>query len=81
MFEYIAEMGRDYINAVTPLLEDALMDRDLVHRQVGPGGRGKGRRAAGRGGGEAPHGRSGREGPRQWRGARGGPVHTAGGCP
>ncbi|CAI5927816.1 unnamed protein product, partial [Closterium sp. NIES-64] len=35
LFEYIGEMGRDYIYAVTPLLEDALMDRDLVHRQVG----------------------------------------------
>ncbi|PIK53244.1 hypothetical protein BSL78_09883 [Apostichopus japonicus] len=28
------EMGKDYIYAVTPLLEDALMDRDLVHRQT-----------------------------------------------
>ena len=27
MFEYIGEMGKDYIYAVTPLLEDALMDR------------------------------------------------------
>jgi splicing factor 3B subunit 1 len=27
-------MGKDYINAVAPLLEDALMDRDLVHRQT-----------------------------------------------
>ncbi|CAI5944115.1 unnamed protein product [Closterium sp. NIES-65] len=34
LFEYIGEMGRDYIYAVTPLLEDALMDRDLVHRQT-----------------------------------------------
>ncbi len=34
MFEYIGEMGKDYIYAVSPLLEDALMDRDLVHRQV-----------------------------------------------
>lgn len=34
MFEYIGEMGRDYIYAVAPLLEDALMDRDLVHRQT-----------------------------------------------
>lgn len=34
MFEYIGEMGRDYIYAVTPLLEDALIDRDLVHRQT-----------------------------------------------
>eukprot|EP00579_Thalassiosira_antarctica_P030205 CAMPEP_0202029318 /NCGR_PEP_ID=MMETSP0905-20130828/63912_1 /ASSEMBLY_ACC=CAM_ASM_000554 /TAXON_ID=420261 /ORGANISM="Thalassiosira antarctica, Strain CCMP982" /LENGTH=1341 /DNA_ID=CAMNT_0048593067 /DNA_START=13 /DNA_END=4038 /DNA_ORIENTATION=- len=35
MFEYIGEMGKDYIYAVTPLLEDALMDRDAVHRQTG----------------------------------------------
>jgi len=34
LFEYIGEMGKDYIYAVTPLLEDALMDRDLVHRQT-----------------------------------------------
>jgi splicing factor 3B subunit 1 len=34
LFEYISEMGKDYIYAVTPLLEDALMDRDLVHRQT-----------------------------------------------
>jgi splicing factor 3B subunit 1 len=34
MFEYIGEMGKDYIYAVVPLLEDALMDRDLVHRQT-----------------------------------------------
>ena len=27
-------MGKDYVYAVTPLLEDALMDRDLVHRQT-----------------------------------------------
>jgi splicing factor 3B subunit 1 len=32
MFEYIGEMGKDYIYAITPLLEDALIDRDLVHR-------------------------------------------------
>lgn len=32
MFEYVCEMSRDYIYAVTPLLEDALLDRDLVHR-------------------------------------------------
>jgi len=35
MFEYIGDMGKDYIYAVTPLLEDALMDRDPVHRQTG----------------------------------------------
>lgn len=34
MFEYIGDMGRDYIYAVTPLLEDALMERDPVHRQT-----------------------------------------------
>ncbi|CAN4118686.1 unnamed protein product [Withania somnifera] len=34
LFEYIGEMGKDYIYAVTPLLEDALMDRDLVRRQT-----------------------------------------------
>ena len=34
MFEYVGEMGRDYIYSVVPLLEDALMDRDLVHRQT-----------------------------------------------
>uniref|UniRef100_A0A6B2KWW3 Uncharacterized protein n=1 Tax=Arcella intermedia TaxID=1963864 RepID=A0A6B2KWW3_9EUKA len=34
LFEYISEMGKDYIYSVTPLLEDALMDRDLVHRQT-----------------------------------------------
>ncbi|KAL7116302.1 hypothetical protein ACP275_04G234200 [Erythranthe tilingii] len=34
LFEYVGEIGKDYIYAVTPLLEDALMDRDLVHRQT-----------------------------------------------
>ena len=34
LFEYIGEMGKDYVYAITPLLEDALMDRDLVHRQT-----------------------------------------------
>eukprot|EP00043_Microstomoeca_roanoka_P029878 m.23659 g.23659 ORF g.23659 m.23659 type:complete len:1213 (-) comp9535_c0_seq1:171-3809(-) len=34
LFEYIGEMGKDYIYAVTPLLQDALMDRDPVHRQT-----------------------------------------------
>ncbi|KAJ2220953.1 U2 snRNP component prp10 [Coemansia sp. RSA 518] len=33
LFEYVGAMGRDYVNAITPLLEDALVDRDLVHRQ------------------------------------------------
>ena len=35
MFEYIGDMAKDYIYAVAPLLEDALMDRDQVHRQTG----------------------------------------------
>lgn len=34
LFEYIGEMGRDYVYSVVPLLEDALIDRDLVHRQT-----------------------------------------------
>ena len=34
LFEYIGEVGKDYVYAVTPLLEDALIDRDLVHRQT-----------------------------------------------
>lgn len=34
MFEYIGEMSKDYIYAVTPLLDDALIDRDQVHRQT-----------------------------------------------
>ena len=34
MFEYIGEMGKDYCYAVVPLLEDALMSRDHVHRQT-----------------------------------------------
>lgn len=34
LFEYIGEMAKDYIYAVTPLLEDALIDRDQVHRQT-----------------------------------------------
>ena len=34
VFEYIGEMGKDYVYAVTPLLEDALMERDPVHRQT-----------------------------------------------
>ena len=34
MFEYIGEMSKDYVYAITPLLEDALIDRDLVHRQI-----------------------------------------------
>ena len=34
MFEYIVEMGKDYIHTLIPLLEDALTDRDTVHRQT-----------------------------------------------
>merc|ERR1711968_206727 len=34
MFEYIGEMGKDYIYSVAPLLEDSLMDRDMIHRQT-----------------------------------------------
>lgn len=34
LFEYIGETAKDYIYAVTPLLADALSDRDLVHRQT-----------------------------------------------
>ena len=29
MFEYIGEMSKDYVYAVSPLLEDALMDRSV----------------------------------------------------
>ncbi|KAH3672244.1 hypothetical protein WICMUC_004339 [Wickerhamomyces mucosus] len=34
MFEYIGDMSSDYMYAVTPLIEDALTDRDQVHRQT-----------------------------------------------
>ena len=34
LFEYIGEMAKDYCYALLPLLEDALMDRDAVHRQT-----------------------------------------------
>merc|ERR1711968_261410 len=34
MFEYIGEVAKDYVYAVTPLLCDALMERDRVHRQT-----------------------------------------------
>lgn len=34
MFEYIGEMAKDYIYSIVTLLEDALTDRDLVHRQT-----------------------------------------------
>lgn len=32
--EYIGESSKDYVYAITPLLEDALIDRDQVHRQT-----------------------------------------------
>lgn len=34
MFEYIGSLGKDYVYAIITLLEDALMDRDQVHRQT-----------------------------------------------
>ena len=34
MFEYIGEMAKDYVYAVTPLLEHALISKDLVHKQT-----------------------------------------------
>ncbi|SCW02086.1 LAFE_0E13872g1_1 [Lachancea fermentati] len=34
MFEYIGSKSKDYIYVTTPLLQDALTDRDLVHRQT-----------------------------------------------
>ena len=34
MFEYIGSMGKDYVYAVAPMLVDALMERDPVHRQT-----------------------------------------------
>ena len=34
LFEYIGEMARDYIYSVVPLLQDALTERELVHRQI-----------------------------------------------
>lgn len=32
--EYIGSASRDYVYAIAPLLEDALTDRDVVHRQM-----------------------------------------------
>lgn len=32
LFEYIGEMGKDYIYVVILLFEDVLMDRDFVYR-------------------------------------------------
>jgi hypothetical protein len=34
IFEYIGPTVRDYVWAAVPVLEDALMDRDVVHRQT-----------------------------------------------
>lgn len=34
LFEYIGEMGKDYIYVVILLLEDVLMDWDFVYRQI-----------------------------------------------
>ncbi|SMN22725.1 similar to Saccharomyces cerevisiae YMR288W HSH155 5 U2-snRNP associated splicing factor [Maudiozyma saulgeensis] len=34
MFEYIGSMSQDYVYFISPLLEDALVDRDLIHRQT-----------------------------------------------
>ncbi|KAG0660560.1 hypothetical protein C6P44_003064 [Monosporozyma unispora] len=34
MFEYIGPISQDYIYMISPLIEDALIDRDLVHRQT-----------------------------------------------
>jgi splicing factor 3B subunit 1 len=34
MFEYIGEMAKGYIYSVVGLLEDACMDRDMIHRQT-----------------------------------------------
>eukprot|EP00760_Papus_ankaliazontas_P010912 PhM_4_TR14572/c0_g2_i1/m.102746/K12828/SF3B1, SAP155; splicing factor 3B subunit 1 len=34
MFEYIGEMGAEYVYKIVPLLEDALMDSDRVRRQI-----------------------------------------------
>ncbi|PKI83614.1 U2 snRNP component prp10 [Malassezia vespertilionis] len=34
VFEYIGEMSKDYVYSVVTLLDDALTDRDTVHRQT-----------------------------------------------
>ncbi|AQZ13520.1 HSH155 (YMR288W) [Zygosaccharomyces parabailii] len=34
MFEYIGDMSHSYVYFVTPVIEDSLTDRDLVHRQT-----------------------------------------------
>ena len=35
MFEYIGEMSRDYVYPIVGVVDDAMMDRDYVHRQNG----------------------------------------------
>ncbi|OUM51684.1 hypothetical protein BVG19_g804 [[Candida] boidinii] len=35
MFEYLGDIGADYVYSMVPLLTDVLIDRDLVHRQTG----------------------------------------------
>eukprot|EP00817_Percolomonadidae_sp_ATCC50343_P000177 CAMPEP_0117421862 /NCGR_PEP_ID=MMETSP0758-20121206/2829_1 /TAXON_ID=63605 /ORGANISM="Percolomonas cosmopolitus, Strain AE-1 (ATCC 50343)" /LENGTH=1026 /DNA_ID=CAMNT_0005204161 /DNA_START=11 /DNA_END=3088 /DNA_ORIENTATION=- len=35
LFEYIADDCKDYIYAVVPLIQDAMMERDHVHRHLG----------------------------------------------
>lgn len=34
LFEYVGELGKEYAFKIVPLLEDALMERDMVHRQI-----------------------------------------------
>ncbi|KAK1922157.1 armadillo-type protein [Papiliotrema laurentii] len=34
VFEYVGEMSKDYINSIIGILDDALTDRDHVHRQT-----------------------------------------------
>ena len=34
LFEYIGESTKDYVDSVSYLLEDSLMERDMVHRQI-----------------------------------------------
>jgi hypothetical protein len=34
LFEYVGRAGGDYVDAITPLLADALADRDAIHRQT-----------------------------------------------
>jgi splicing factor 3B subunit 1 len=34
LFEYIGVMSKDYVYAITPLLEHGLIDKDVIHRQT-----------------------------------------------